>query len=80
MTSRSYFGKMNSILGSVVPLAMFYVFLSYLRELSTIHMATYASKQSAVSMVEFGSDQWSPGTFVFLPLFTSQQLKTRTLK
>ena len=24
MTSRSYFGKMNSILGSVVPLAMFY--------------------------------------------------------
>ena len=23
MTSRSYFGKMNSILGSVVPLAMF---------------------------------------------------------
>ena len=25
MTSRSYFGKMNSILGSVVPLAMFIV-------------------------------------------------------
>ena len=24
MTSRSYFGKMNSTLGSVVPLAMFY--------------------------------------------------------
>ena len=24
MTSRSYFGKMNSILGSVVPLAMFF--------------------------------------------------------
>ena len=24
MTSRSYFGKMNSILGSVVPLAMFH--------------------------------------------------------
>ena len=28
MTSRSYFGKMNSALGSVVPLAMF----SYLRQ------------------------------------------------
>ena len=25
MTSRSYFGKMNSILGSVVPLAMFFL-------------------------------------------------------
>ena len=25
MTSRSYFGKMNSTLGSVVPLAMFYI-------------------------------------------------------
>ena len=27
MTSRSYFGKMNSILGSVVPLAMFALIL-----------------------------------------------------
>ena len=27
MTSRSYFGKMNSILGSVVPLAMFYIYV-----------------------------------------------------
>ena len=26
MTSRSYFGKMNSTLGSVVPLAMFYLY------------------------------------------------------
>ena len=26
MTSRSYFGKMNSTLGSVVPLAMFHIF------------------------------------------------------
>ena len=26
MTSRSYFGKMNSTLGSVVPLAMFFSF------------------------------------------------------
>ena len=55
--------------------ALFYVFLSYLRGLSTIHMATFASKQSAVIMVEFGSGQWSPGTFVCLPLFTSQQLE-----
>ena len=27
MTSRSYFGKMNLILGSVVPLAMFLVYI-----------------------------------------------------
>ena len=28
MTSRSYFGKMNSVLGSVVPLAMFHLIIS----------------------------------------------------
>ena len=35
MTSRSYFGKMNSILGSVVPLAIFstYVAKSFFRQL-----------------------------------------------
>ena len=32
MTSRSYFGKMNSILGSVVPLAMF--FINFVKEMS----------------------------------------------
>ena len=30
MTSRNYFGKMNSILGSVVPLAMFWSVVIYL--------------------------------------------------
>ena len=31
MTSRSYFGKMNSTLGSVVPLAMFFFLISTMR-------------------------------------------------
>ena len=33
MTSRSYFGKMNSILGSVVPLAMFIYYWNILKTL-----------------------------------------------
>ena len=35
MTSRNYFGKMNSILGSVVPLAMF----AFLRPLILVLLA-----------------------------------------
>ena len=40
MNSRCYFGKMNSILGSVVPLAMFYLYLHKYKTLGLKHKWT----------------------------------------
>ena len=39
MTSRSYFGKMNSTLGSVVPLAMFSNMLVFVMAISTLNLS-----------------------------------------
>ena len=53
MTSRGYFGKMNSTLGSVVPLAMFYLVPSVsllqptLQALFVNKIQEYAAKKKA---------------------------------
>ena len=51
MTSRSYFGKMNSTLGSDVPLAMFYnEFISqYLASILMNDFPTFLPKQPIVA-------------------------------
>ena len=51
MTSRSYFGKMNLTLGSVVPLAMFYnEFISqYLASILMNDFPTFLPKQPIVA-------------------------------
>ena len=42
MTSRSYFGKMNSTLGSVVPLAMFILLIANIEKRITMCVALFA--------------------------------------
>ena len=51
MTPRSYFGKMNSILGPVVPLAMFLILCSVLERLPTFcsgEIAFFSKKKLSI--------------------------------
>jgi len=71
MTSRGYFGKMNSTLGSVVPLAMFSIVNSML-DMPTI--LTFCERNSmttggATSDVNFSTPNFD--VFVFTKVFTT---------
>ena len=77
MTSRSYFGKMNSTLGSVVPLAMFKNKAEFVKKFHKTHRSVCLNDDLALPiLIAFeklktifycypltrGTDGWSEGT------------------
>ena len=73
MTSRSYFGKMNSILGSVVPLAMFFIYKGTLTLTLTPPREGEAWRcfDCAEGILAFGTTRFMPSSVMKSVFFAS---------